>query len=150
MNKRNASAAIEQRMREYFNRQIAWFDSMLDEVATNAADMERGEIDKVIKQHHARDKELADFSDEFWVLKSEWDLAENIAHQAREEIGALARKADGMLVNMQQNLDKGGVIAAALAQGVEGDLGKLRSGRQVLDRYRPGLSDIADFVDRKA
>lgn len=150
MNKQVASGAIEARMRDYFERQIAWFDSMLGYVVESAADMERGEVEKTIEEHRSREKELVCFSDEFWSLKNEWDVSENISSEARAEIGALARKADALSVDVRLGLDRGGEIATSLAKEVQRDLGKLRTGKQILDRYRPGLSEIADFVDRKA
>lgn len=150
MNDHLESAPIEVRMRDYFERQIAWFNEMLCYVVEAASDMERGEVDRAVKEHRSREKELTNFSDEFWSLKNEWDIADNIPTHAREEIATLARRADALSRDVRAGLDKDGAIAAALGRDLEGDLGKLRVGKQILDRYRPGLTEIADFVDRKA
>lgn len=141
---------IATRMKDYFGRQIAWFDELLAEPEEFDTDLEEGALEAFAQRQQAQARATKDLEDEFWALLKEWEATADIAESERGSIRDLARQAEEKANILQARCDKGASKAGELAASVEEASNQLHKGKSALDKFRAQAADGPNFVDRKA
>lgn len=150
MTKALAHAGIVRRMKDYFARQMAWFEQMQDALAELDEEIDPDRLDGLVEADSARAQTSKELEEEFTVLKSEWDRTDSIPESAAEEVRAIARQAETQAEELQEALERTARRTGKGADKLHERLGALRKGRQQLAKYRqPGASD-AGLIDHQA
>lgn len=150
MNKALAHDNIVRRMKDYFERQMAWFEEMHKGLAELGEEIDVDQIDRLMEADSARARTSKELEEEFLVLKSEWDRCESIPEPAVEEVRAIALGAEKLAAGLQEALDRAAQETGKGAQKLHERLGALRQGRRWLGKYRDSSSNEAGFVDHQA
>lgn len=150
MNKALAHADIARRMKDYFARQMGWFEQMHAALAELDGEIDPDCLDGLVEADSARARISKELEEEFTVLRSEWDRTDSISESAADEVRAIARQAEAQAEELQKALDRAAQKTGKGADKLHERLGALRRGRQQLAKYRrPGASD-AGFIDHQA
>ena len=150
MNKALAHDDIVRRMKDYFERQTAWFVQMHEGLAELEGEIDAEQLDGLMDADSSRARISKELEEEFLVLKGEWDRTESIPEQAAEEVRAIASEAEKRAADLQRALDRAAQETGKGAQNLRDRLGTLRQGRLQLGKYRPAGPNEAGFVDRQA
>ena len=150
MNKALANDSIVRRMKDYFERQMAWFDQMRSGLAELGGEIDVDQLDRLMEADSARARTSKELEEEFLVLKSEWDRCESISERAVEEVRAIALEAETLAAELQEALDRAAQETGKGAEKLRERLGVLRQGRRQLGKYRPSGSNDSGFVDHQA
>lgn len=150
MNKELAHDSIVRRMKDYFERQTAWFEEMHRGLAELGGEIDVDQIDRLMEADSVRARTSKEFEEEFLVLKSEWDRCESIPEPAVEEVRAIALGVETLAAELQEALDGAARETGKGAQKLRERLGSLRQGRRWLGKYRDSGSNEAGFVDHQA
>ncbi len=141
---------IAQRMKDYFRRQIDWFEQMRLELQRLENGLEGEEFEQVADQDRRRAQVSRALHDEFAALKKEWDRTGPIADTDREAVRAIARRAEEIGNDLQQVFDRVAHKAGTRAEALRNEFGRLRHNKGWMTKYRPTGQEGASFVDRKA
>lgn len=147
---------IPGRMKDYFERQIGWFEKMLEDLATLEEDLDASMPDdasvpqEVVQRQEAHEKGMRALEDEFISLLHEWEVTESIGESARKEVRALAREAEALSNKLQSVMGRGAELAAERMASLEVAFGQIRQGKTMVEGYRTGGAADASYVDRKA
>lgn len=141
---------ISGRMKDYFERQIGWFEKMLEDLATLEEDWDASMPQKVVQRQEAHEKGMRALEDEFISLLHEWEVTESIGESARKEVRALAREAETLSNKLQSVMGRGAELAAERMASLEVAFGQIRQGKTMVEGYRTGGAADASYVDRKA
>lgn len=141
---------IAARMKDYFGRQIAWFDELLAESEELEAELDENALEAFSQRQQTHARATKDLEDEFWALLNEWDNTTDIADIDRESIRDLARQAEEKSRALQTRFDKGATQAGRLADSLKETSNRLQRGKTVLDKFRSQGADGPNFVDRNA
>ena len=125
MNRQLASAGIVARMKDYFERQLAWFEVMRDEIAEVETGIDPDQIEHLLETDSARVQSSKDLEREFLALKSEWDRTDAIPDREVEDVKVLAREAERLANELQQSIERAAEQAmrgqAQMSQAVSAD-----------------------------
>jgi hypothetical protein len=141
---------IAERMRNYFQRQLAWLDRWSAELPENPlqSDAEWKSLADVFVQYQ---KELLQLEEEFYLLERDWQAAEDITDAERSEITALAQKARTQADHMAQWFTKTSECAASERDAVEKKLQDFRQSSGAVRKYLGGEEgNRGNRVDRDA
>ncbi len=146
---------IAGRMKDYFGRQIRWFEKMLEDLATLEKDLDASEPpddvqQQVVQRQEVHEKGMHALEDEFRSLLHEWEGTESIAESDREEVRALAQQAEALSSKLQTVMDRGTELAAERMASMEDAFGKIRKGKTMVKGYRAEGATDPSYVDRKA
>ena len=150
MNRQLASAGIVARMKDYFERQLAWFEVMRDEIAEVETGIDPDQIEHLLETDSARVQSSKDLEREFLALKSEWDRTDAIPDREVEDVKVLAREAERLANELQQSIERAAEQAGTDAATLRDRIGELRQGRDWLGKYRPDASPDAGILDQRA
>lgn len=150
MTKALAYDDIVRRMKDYFERQTAWFDRMHESLSELEGEIDVEQLDRLMEADSSRARISKELEQEFLVLKGEWDRTDSIPERAVEEVRAIALEAEKLAADLQQALDRAAQETGKEAQKLRDRLGTLRQGRQQLGNYRASGPNEAGFVDRQA
>lgn len=150
MNKTLAHDDIVRRMKDYFERQTAWFEQMHVSLSELEGEFDVERLDGLMEADSARARISKELEEEFLVLKGEWDRTESIPERAAEEVRAIALEAEKLAADLQRALDRAAQETGKGAQKLRDRLGTLRQGRLQLGKYRPSGPNEAGYVDRQA
>ena len=150
MSKALAHADIVRRMKDYFARQMAWFEQMHDAFAEFDGEIDPDHLDRLLEADSARARISKELEEEFAVLKSEWDRTDSIPESAADEVRAIARQAEERAEELQQAVDQAARKTGKGVDELHERLGALRKGRQLLAKYRWPGTDDAGLMDHQA
>lgn len=150
MSKALAHADIVRRMKDYFARQMAWFEQMHDAFAEFDGEIDPDHLDRLLEADSARARISKELEEEFTVLKSEWDRTDSIPESAADEVRAIARQAEERAEELQQAVDQAARKTGKGVDELHERLGALRKGRQLLAKYRWPGTDDAGLMDHQA
>jgi hypothetical protein len=142
--------ALGARLKDYYSRQIALCEALLDEAKSAALELEEDALDAAVARQQRRTKQLLALEEEFRILKREWD-AEGLADENEAaHVAGMERRA-GELVDalLEANRAATGLIDERLVV-VKDQWAQLRKGRETLKRYRAGDPGEGGFLDREA
>jgi len=138
------------RVRSYLTRQRAWLEretAIAERLLAEAATLP--DLDDPLAAAQVSMTELEDLEREQRGLLAEWH-DEDIPQEEREPIKAESAKIAELAANLSILR---GRVAQAIAESQAAILvseQSLRAGRGGLRRYRPGLDNTADHIDRNA
>lgn len=150
---------VPDRMKEYFTRQIEWFERLLADgeqlfspqscvSPADIADLSR--LNAALEQERARTAEMIQFEREVRLLATEWQAAGNISPQDRAAVAELAEHAEALARRVVQSNNEVLREAGARLEVLRCAWGEVRQGREALDKYRGFVSPEAGFIDKKA
>ena len=134
MNNALAHDSIVRRMKDYFERQMAWFEEMGKGLAELGGEIDVDQLDRLMEADNARARTSKELEEEFLVLKSEWDRCESIPRPTVEEVRAIALEAEKRAALLQEALDRAAQETGKGAQNLHERLGALRQGRRWLGK----------------
>ena len=150
MSKALAHADIVRRMKDYFARQMAWFEQMHDAFGEFDGEIDPDHLDRLLEADSTRARISKELEEEFAVLKSEWDRTDSIPESAADEVRAIARLAEERAEELQQAVDQAARKTGKGVDELHERLGALRKGRQLLAKYRWPGTDDAGLMDHQA
>jgi Skp family chaperone for outer membrane proteins len=140
------ASEVHERAREYFTRQIAWFEGVLEESAQFEPAIASGELDALETLQRRFDSEAAALQEELSALSAEWNRAE-VSDAAREEIGAMARRAESLSQEVQARFDAAAGLSREAGEKLSAAFGEMTRGKRAMGKYR--VEGDARFVDRR-
>jgi len=143
------TSSLPYRVKDYFRRQIAWFEEILADLERLEEDLDGPDAAQRIELRLRHDRRTAALEREFTALAREWRQAAELPKADRADIRALARTAQALAENVCAAYQRGIELTTTRSAAVKGDLGDLRRGRDVLERYRTTRFDVA-FFDKRA
>lgn len=137
------------RVKDYFRRQIASFEEILADLERLDEDLQRPDAAQHIELCLGHDRRTAALEREFAALAREWRQAVDLPNADRADIRALAQTAQALAENVCAAYQRGIELTTSRSDAVKADLGDLRRGRDLLERYRTTRFDVA-FFDKRA
>ncbi len=150
MNKALSHDSIVRRMKDYFERQMAWFEQMQKGLAELDGEIDVDQLDRLMEADSARARSSKELEEEFAALKNEWDRSESIPERAVEEVRAIASEAETLAAELHEALERAAQDTGKGAQKLRERLGVLGQGRRQLRNYGRSISNDAGFVDHQA
>lgn len=150
MTKSLGASAIAGRMNDYFNRQIAAFERMLNDLTILDGELDDAQLDALaaLQQRHTR--ETGELAREFRALLNEWQASPGIEAADRAAIGRQARRAEDLAAKVDARCTQGNALVQEKMQSLRASLDEVAAGRDVLNKYRPETRQEPSFLDRKA
>jgi ABC-type transporter Mla subunit MlaD len=146
-----ARDTVAERVKDYFTRQIAWFESLLAELdAALAAAAADPELRNLAQTHAAHVEATARFEDEFRSLVAAWRTATDVSQAQRDEIRLLARRAEALAARLGEAYQRAMKLVDTRAERVRETLHELARGHDLLRKYHQGHSPDAWFIDKRA
>lgn len=145
-----ADADIVRRMKDYFARQMAWFEQLHDALAKLEGPVDPERLDGLLEADSARARKSKALEEEFSALKSEWDRAEAIPESAVNEVREIAGRAEKLASELQVAFDKAAQCTGAGVEALRERLGELKTKGQWLGKYRAEPPENAGLIDRQA
>ena len=142
--------SLASRFLDYLERQIAWLDAMLAELASLDSEVDSADLDSLIARQQAFSKRAQTLAHEFKALQREWAGAHSLPADERVAVRALARRAQERVGQVREANGRLLVRIEARAADVKKELGEVRKGQEMLRKYRPRGGSSGSFVDRKA
>lgn len=145
-----AHASISARMTDYFNRQIAWFERLLADLAP--LQDAPGEVveSRLVEQASAHVQGTQTLGQEFWALLKEWETASDISDDERAQVAGLAQQAEVLAQKLSDVYKQGAGLMGNRMNAVNQSLLELRKGRSLLRKYGGHLSSHTTYIDKKA
>ncbi len=140
---------LTRRMRNYFQRQIAWFNQMLDELQQVEEAVDDSELEAYAARQQAHSQTMATLAREFELLQREWGSATDLSEDERAEIRALATEAEKLSVEMAKRCNNAAAALQDRLKELRVTIDELSRGRGMMRKYSaddPG----ADYFDREA
>lgn len=149
------SHSIAPRMRDCLERQLAWFKSVKGELSNisdilNSAELSEEQLDKLLDRLNGTGQDSLVLEQEFVALKHEWDDAESISPEDREEIHGLRTEAQALSAELSTLYTQNSVLATQHAELKQKELGTTQRQRASLHKYRSDDDDSMSSFDRKA
>jgi len=147
-----ADPELTRRLRDYFNRQIPWLQTRVEEMRNLHARLNEQGLESVTETETRRQQEMAAFEEENRLLLREWSQSTAVSSSERAEIEALAERSQAL----REELSKAYATAAAEMETQLGEvrqsLGEVLRGRRTMQKY--GNSETSndpgsDFLDRQ-
>ena len=143
------TSSLPYRVQDYFRRQIACFEEILADLERLEHDLGGPDAPQRIQLRLPHERRTAALEREFTALAREWRQAAELPKPDRADIRALAQTAQALAEEVCAAYQRGIELATTRSAEVKADLGDLRRGRDVLQRYRTTQFDVA-FFDRRA
>ena len=140
---------LTQRMRDYFNRQIAWFNQTLEELQQLEEAVDGSELEAYVARQRAHGQTTAALAQEFELLQREWACAANLSEEERIEVNALAAEAEKLSAVMSERFDAAAAAVDARLREVRDAIDELNRGRGAMRKYG-GDDPDAGYFDREA
>lgn len=143
------TSSLPYRVKDYFRRQIASFEEILANLERLDEDLHRPDAEQRSELPLRHDRRTAALEREFEALAREWRQAADLEKADRADIRALAQTAQALADNVCAAYQRGIELTTTRSAAVKADLGDLRRGRDLLERYRTTPFDVA-FFDKRA
>lgn len=137
---------IAPRMRDYFLRQIDFFERLLE----TAPDSSAGSAEAAQVRLAADTARMRELEEEFAALQSDYRRAADITDEESAELRALARRAGSLAEQIALRNDDCLSHIAEQIDAVRVEWDQLRRGRRDIGRYRVDHPEDLGFIDRKA
>lgn len=141
--------AIAARMKDYFERQIAWSGEALRALHELDPAHEDG-LAAFVEGDGERAVALHALEQEFAALKNEWDRDATIGERERAEVRAVADEAARVSTELQRALEDAARRCQDAGESAQTELGRLRRGRQNARKFASDDESHGYFVDREA
>lgn len=147
---------IAGRMRDYFERQIAWFNeakleyTSITDFLTTKGDIDPVDLKTFIEKvgYMANDSRV--LQDEFQALMREWDSAEEVPDIERVEIQVLAKEAQVLSADLTTLYTRYGELAQLQADATRDALMKMQRQSASLHKYKTDDDDSRSLLDHNA
>lgn len=141
---------IAARMSDFFERQIAWFRQMLQDIAHLEKQIDQDDNESIVEEDARRARKSREMETEFLALKKEWDQAGPRTGPDADAVRELAAQAEGLARSVQAAVEGASAKAQGRATALRGELDQLRQNTASVAQYRQTTTGDPDFVDRKA
>ena len=144
------SGQLVQRMKDYFARQIDWFEQMLVDLDTIEDDLNDPDLERLTRQGRGHAVQTTALEKEFRALQQEWEALTGITETERAEVRTLAQRAGALAHRLCAIHDRATGLARRRADQLEASLNEIQRGRELLRTYGGDRSTAPAFVDRSA
>lgn len=141
---------ISARLHDYFERQIACFDTTLAEFADLGENISGENAEELVEWQQRHEREMRNLGEEFNSLLKEWQASDSISETERHDLRAVAQQAADLSDQVRDALDRGSNRAGIEVSDLRRICGEIRVGKDILSRYRAGGADPPGYVDRQA
>jgi len=138
-----------ERVTEFFERQIAWYGLVLEDLDGLDARLDDAGLETLEGQRSCYDGDIQEQERQLRELLDEWQKAPKAPEPEVRRVRDLARRAEELAARVAGELLGASERAGAKAQEVRRDLASLQKGRQVFCRYRQTELENPGFVDEK-
>ncbi len=143
-------ADLVARMTDYFNRQIALFESMRSDLEGVEDRLDTLDFEALGREQASHAAQASALKHELAGLLEEWESAKDVPEEDRDGIRALARRAEALAEELSVINDRAATHADARGRALRETWCELERGRRVLGKYAPGRPAAPNFIDRKA
>jgi len=145
-----ADSGIVARMRDYLERQCAWFETVRGELAEIEAGIDAERIESVFEADGIRAKASRELEREFFALKQEWDETDGISEHDVGSVRAMARETERLAQEIHAAIERAATQAGTDAAALRERLGEVRNGREWLGHYRQDSGTDSGRLDQRA
>jgi hypothetical protein len=145
-----SASTITDRMRDYFNRQIACYETLIAELDALSEDWSAEDVERVAEQQACHARTSSDLENEFWALLPEWQRATETTPAERDEVRALAQRAESRAERLAQANARAEAIAGRHLDALKASRNVVARGRDMLGKYRGTTDDASGRFDSKA
>jgi predicted nucleic acid-binding Zn-ribbon protein len=140
---------IAARVRTYFQRQIAWLESRLDELDHLDSLLDDDHLEALTAAEQRRERELENFQREAEGLLREWQTNTTATEAERKEVRALTSEARTLANQLMLRCQSAAETAHGERGKCEGEINALRRARGAMRKYRPGEEADEGRIDRR-
>ncbi len=147
-----ADPELTRRLRDYFNRQIPWLQTRVEEMRNLQARLDEQGLESVTETETRRQQEMAAFEEENRLLLREWSQSTAVSSSERAEIEALAERSQALGEELANLYDAAVAGMETQREDVRRSLGEVLRGRRTVRKYgnSESISDLgSDFLDRQ-
>lgn len=137
------------RVTRYLDRQIHWFETVLEEL-DGIARADTTELQAWGARQERRTKEMETLENEHHALLRDWRGSGVPTEEERSTVLVMAKRAETLRKRLAVRYDALLRRFATRMDEERRDLATLRKGYGLLEKYRPGGAQAHDFLDRKA
>ena len=141
---------IAERMKDYFNRQIAWFEEMSVDFSRIDETLDGPELAQLVEEQLGQQRKTQSLAEEFKGLKREWDDCDTCSEEDRKAIRELAQRADALSVELQERIASAMNVTEAHKTAISETMGQIRQGKGFLGKFRASGPDEPGYLDQKA
>lgn len=141
---------IAERMKDYFIRQIAWFEKMSIDFSPVDEELSETELVQLAEEQRAQQRKTESLADEFKGLKREWDDSDTCSEEDRKAIRQLAQRADALSVQLQEKIALAVNVTETQKNSISETMGEIRQGKGFLGKFRVSGPDEPGYLDQKA
>ncbi len=145
-----ATHPLPYRIHDFLTRQIAWSQSVIDELDAFCALPDTSDLDEAAQLQQRREREARSMAREYNGLLHEWRESTDIAPDAREAITRRSDEAQALLDEVKIRYENAARAAQRKKTRNHEALNDLRRGRRSVNMYRSGVLVSPGFVDKKA
>ena len=150
MTRSHSPEHIVERMKDYFIRQIAWFEEMSSDTSRIDEESSEPELAQFAEEQRAQQRKTESFVEEFRGLKREWDDCDTCSEEDRTAIRELAQRADALSVQLQARIESTVNATEMQKAAISERMGKIRQGKGFLGKFRATGPDEPGYLDQKA
>ena len=144
-----AGQNIAGRMADYFGRQVALYEEMLEDFQTLSERLQAEDLGPLATKQRDFSTRSAQLEEELSLLLREWRQATDIREADRKRVRALAGKARRLAGQLEAYSRDASERTRVRQDEVRSALEGLRRGQQMLTKYRID-DDPAGYMDTKA
>ena len=141
-------ASIAMRVKDLFERQIALFESILDDWPAIEARLSEGDYEGVITWQKRSGTRTTELEAEFKALNGEWQDTSDISDAERSRVHRLALRLEALATEVASICEKAGRITDDVLAEIGRQQAELRKARQTL-RKLGGNDNSGQYIDRK-
>lgn len=146
-----ANGELVARVKDFFGRQIAWYEQVLDDLGSVEQHLAQQDLDGLVQQRDRHAADLERIEREFSDLAREWEAAAAIDPADRDAIHAVAQQAEALAAQVASRYECAQHVAGERLDTVRQALGALGRGRGFLRKYRIEAGpEGGGMVDRQA
>jgi hypothetical protein len=138
------------RIHDFLTRQIAWSQSVIDELDAFCALPDTSDLDEAAQLQQRREREARSMTREYNGLLHEWRETRDVAPEIREAITRHSDEARSLLEEVKIRYGNAERAAQRKKTRNHDALNDLRRGRRSVNIYRSGVLVSPGFVDKKA
>jgi len=140
---------LADRVASFFERQIAWYGCVLDDLASVESQFDEKGLDALEARRSVYNRDIAEQATQLKALLAEWQDAPKPPAPELRRIRALARRAEESAAHAAGELQRASTGTDARAEEVRRNLQNLQKGRRAFSGYRQLLLDTG-LLDEKA
>lgn len=145
-----SNSGIAARMKDFFERQLAWFSVMHESVSAMPPEIDAARLEQLLEEDGERVRTSRDLELEYHALKREWDEAAGLPDGDVESVRVLARQAEAQAYELHELFEQTAQRAGSDSEAIRMRMGELRQGREWLGKYRQDSSPDSGRIDHQA